>query len=238
MFPPHLIRLALFVLLLFPVALPVCADEGAAPPEDGLLGWSITPGIGVRVVSLEVKRHSDGYTGTLTNDGSFSDPIYLSLDIESPSWMLSPKVGLSVRSHSQTFRLTRQQVPSSTSTSGQDYADLGTSVQGYYSYLGPTVFYRMVDPTGDSRLGLGYGYWKAWFHGDIILAQDGAVTAGMPSTSIDGSTDGNTGLLLFWQVRGKKMLFEIAISSVAFSKPDYRFSLSELVMNVGYQIRF
>jgi len=238
MFPLHLIRLASFVLLLFPVALPVCADEGAAPPDDGLLGWSITPGIGVRVVSLEVKRHSDGYTGTLTNDGSFSDPIYLSLDIETPSWMLSPTVGVSVRSHSQTFRLTRQQVPSSTSTSGQDYADLGTSVQGYYSYLGPTVFYRMVDSTGDSRLGLGYGYWKAWFHGDIILAANGAASAGTASTSIDGSTDGAAGPMLFWQVRGKKMLFEIAISSVVFSKPDYRFSLNELVMSVGYQFRF
>jgi hypothetical protein len=214
------------------------ADEDEAPPEDPLLGWSITPGIGVRVVSLDVKRHSDGYTGTLTNDGSFTDPIYLSLDIESPSWMLSPKVGLSVRSHSQTFRLTRQQVPSSTSTSGQDYADLGTSVQGYYSYLGPTVFYRMVDATGDSRLGLGYGYWKTWFHGDIILAPDGAATMGMPRTSINGSIDGTTGPILFWQARGKQMLFEIAISRVVFSQPNYRYTLSELVMNVGYQIRF
>jgi hypothetical protein len=237
MFPSRLIAIALSIVLLS-VAGPAHSDEGAAPPEDGLLGWSITPGIGVRVVSLDVKRHSDGYTGTLTNDGSFSDPIYLSLDIESPSWMLSPKVGLSVRSHSQSFKLSRQQVPSSTSTNGQDYADLGTSVQGFYSYLGPTLFYRMVDPTGDSRLGIGYGYWKAWFEGDIILAENGAATPGTPSTSIDGSIDGTTGPMLFWQIRGKQLLFEIAVSNVTFSHPNYRFTLSELIMSVGYQFRF
>ncbi len=235
------VRLAVFttsVLLLFSIAAPVFADEDTAPPIGSLLGWSITPGIGVRVLSLDVERKSDGYTGTLTNDGSFTDPIFLSLDIESPSWMLTPKVGVSVRSHSQTFRLSRQQVPSSTSTSGQDYANFGTSVQGYYSYLGPTVFYRMPHATGDSRLGLGYGYWKAWFHGDIILAPNGAATAGTPRTSIDGSIDGNTGPLLFWQVRGKKMLFEIAISNVAFSQPDVRYTLRELIMRIGYQFHF
>lgn len=219
--------------------LPAYGDEGDVPPEDGLLGWSITPGIGVRVVSLEVKRHSDGFTGILTNDGSFSDPIYLSLDIESPSWMLrSSNVGFSVRSHSQTFQLSRQQIPSATNTSGQDYADLGTSVHGYYSYLGPAVFYRRGERNSDWRIGMGYGYWKTWFQGDIILAANSTATASMPRTSIDGSIKGNTGPMLFWQVRGKQMLFEIAVSNVTFSRPNYRYTLSELVMNIGYQIRF
>lgn len=226
------------VIFLSLTAIPIFADETEPSKEDSLLGWSITPGIGVRVVSLDVKRLSDGYTGRLTNDGSFSDPIYLSLNIESPSWMLSPKVGLSIRSISQTFRLSRQQVPSSTSTSGQDYVDVGTSVQGFYSYLGPTLFYRMVDATGDSRFGLGYGYWKAWFQGEIILDPNGAAASGMPSTSISGSTKGTPGPILFWQARGKRMLFEIAISQVVFSQPNYRFTLGELVMNVGYQFSF
>ena len=220
------------------IAAPAFAEDTETSKDDSLLGWSITPGIGVRVVSLDVQRHSDGYTGRLTNDGSFTDPIFLSLNIESPSWMLSSKVGISIRSFSQTFRLSRQQVPSSTSTSGQDYVDVGTSVQGFYSYLGPTMFYRMVDTTGDSRFGLGYGYWKAWFQGDIILGPNGTAAVGMPTTSISGSTTGATGPILFWQTRGKNMLFEIAISQAVFSQPNYRFTLSELVMSVGYQFRF
>lgn len=237
--PLHPLTVSAFsILLLFSVNSTALADEDPAPPEDPLLGWSITPGIGVRVVSLDVTRKSDGYTGTLTNDGSFTDPIYLSLDIETPSWMVSKAVGFSIRSHSQTFRLTRQEIPSSTSTSGQDYADLGTSVQGYYSYLGPTVFYRMVDPSGDSRFGLGYGYWKAWFHGDIVLAPDGAATAGMPSVSIDGSIDGSTGPIFFMQARGKRGVLEIALSSVSFSGLNYRFSLRELNMSIGYIVTF
>jgi len=233
----RVVRLSI-ALILFSIATGVTADETSAPPEDRLLGWSITPGIGVRVLSLDVERKSDGHTGTLTNDGSFTDPVCLLLEIESPSLMLSSSVGISLRSHAQTFRLSRQQVPSATSTSGQDYENFGTSVQGYYSYLGPTVFYRWTDATGDSRLGLGYGYWKAWFHGDIILAPNGAAVAGMPHTAIDGAIDGNTGPILFWQIRGKKALFEIAISNTTFSQPDYRYSLRELVMNLGYQIRF
>ena len=207
-------------------------------PVDGLLGWSITPGVGVRVISLDVTRKSDGYTGTLTNDGSFTDPIYFSLNIESPSWMFTPKVGVSIRSNNQTFRLTRQQIPSSTSTTGQDYADVGTSVQGVYSYLGPALFYRMVDGSGDSRLGLGYGYWKAWFQGTIVLDPNGDATSGQPATSISGSTNKSTGPILFWQSRGKNIVFEIAISRAMFSQTEYRYTLSELVMNLGYQFHF
>lgn len=226
--------------LFFCFAYPAHAIEAEnSPSDDKLLGWSITPGFGARVVSLEVKRRADGYTGTLTNDGSFSDPLYLSFDIESPSWMLaSSNWGLSVRSHAQTFKLSRQQVPSFTSTSGQDYADFGTGVRGYYSYISPVAFYRMGDASGDWRLGIGYGYWKTWFKGDIILAPDGAATAGMPRTGIDGSIKGNTGPMLFWQVRGRRMLFEISISDVAFSGSGNRYTLSELLMNIGYQIHF
>jgi hypothetical protein len=111
-------------------------------------------------------------------------------------------------------------------------------VQGYYSYLGPTVFYRMVDPSGDSRFGLGYGYWKAWFHGAIVLAPDGAATAGMPPVSIDGSIDGSTGPIFFMQARGKRGVLEIALSSVSFSGTNYRYSLRELNMSIGYIVMF
>jgi len=241
----------LSLLFLNAAPLPLRADEGTAPagapapppaetprPSDPLLGWSITPGIGVRVISLDVKQKSTGDTGTLTNDGSFSDPIYLAFDVESPSWMVSDNVGFSIRSHSQTFRLTRQQVPSTTTSSGNDYANLGTSVNGYYSYIGPTVFYRTPDASGDTRWGFGYGYWKAWFKGDIILAPDGAAVAGMPKTQIGGSIDGSTGPVLFFQGRGKKGVFEMAFSWVDFSGPDLRYSLRELNMSIGYIFTF
>lgn len=244
----RLARLAPAILIMLGVTTPVVAEDDAAPPpnpppvdrptRDPLLGWSITPGIGVRVVSLDVKEKSTGYTGTLTNDGSFTDPIYVSLDIETPSWMLSEKVGLSVRSHSQSFTITRQQVPSSTAPSGQDYADLGTSVRGYYSYIGPTLFYRTLDGGGDTRYGLGYGYWKAWFKGDIILAPGGAANTSIPPTVIDGAIDGTTGPILFIQGRGKNYLFEIAISRVTFRNADYVTTLSELGMSVGYTLTF
>lgn len=206
--------------------------------KDLIRGWSFTPGVGVRVVSLDVTRKSDGYTGTLTNDGSFTDPLYVSFNIETPGWMISDRIGLSIRNHSQTFDVSRQQVHSSTTQNGYDYADLGTSARGYYSYIGPTIFYRTTDGNGDTRVGAGYGYWKAWFHGDIILARDGAAARGMPRTSIDGSMDGDTGPMFFLQMRGGKYTFEIAISRVTFSKPDYETTLQELGMSLGYIVAF
>ncbi len=228
-------------------AVPAFAEEDLptvdSPPERPptkapLLGWTITPGIGVRVVTLDVTRKSDGYTGTLTNDGSFGDPIYLSLNIETPSWMISDRIGFSIRSRSETFEITRQEVPSATTQSGTDYVSLGTSVSGYYSYIGPTLFHRTVDRSGDTRWGVGYGYWKTWFDGDIILAPNGAAAPGMPRVRINGSVDGDTGPIFFLQGRANKYVFEIAISRVTFSSSDYETTLSELGMSVGYAVTF
>lgn len=208
------------------------------PNWDPLLNWSFTPGIGVRVVSLEITRKSDKYTGTLTNDGSFTDPIYLSFDIETPGFLLSNNVGISVRSHSQTFSVSNQKVPSSTTQSGTDYANLGTSARGYYSYFGPTIFYRILERDGDIRYGAGYGKWKAWFEGNIILAPNGAATPNMPKTRINGAIDGSTGPILFFQIRAKKYIFEVAISRVSFSNSEYDTTLDELGMSLGYTVSY
>lgn len=68
--------------------------------------WKFSPGVGLRGMTLSVKRKSDGYSGVLTNDdnardGHISDLYYYSLDIESPSWMLSRYIGVSLRSQTQ-----------------------------------------------------------------------------------------------------------------------------------------
>jgi len=220
-------------------------EESNVAPEPHLpaytyspASWGITPGVGVRVVTLDVRRKSDGYKGRLTNDGSFSDPIYFSIDLESPAYMVSPTLGFSLRANAQTFNISRQEISSSTTSTGYDYADLGTSVHGYYSYFGPQIFYRMADKNGDSRFGLGYGMWKAWFNGDIILGPKGDVNSSMPRTSVSDSIKDTMGPILYWQAHGQNMLFEISISQVSFSNARYETSLQELGMSVGYYISF
>src|SRR5687767_2580414 len=82
------------VFIALTMSLPVVwaeTEETETPaPEDkpagfGILGWTITPGIGVRLLDIDVTDRQTGAEGLVTNDGSFSNPIYLSLDIETPT---------------------------------------------------------------------------------------------------------------------------------------------------------
>jgi hypothetical protein len=235
----YLHRVLAVVICLLPPS--ILAQEEGNQKKDGLLGWTVTPGVGVRILDLRVKRGSDGATGTITNDGSFTGPMYAALNVESPTLLLNEKIGITVRGYATSFSLGNQRVKSTNTTStdsGEDIKDLGTSVKGQYSYVMPTIFYRSVDRTGDSRFGVGYGYWKTWFSGDIILAGDNAATAAMPKTSISGSTDGKYGVLLFWQARWPKGLFEIAINNVRFSADNYKYEMQEINMLIGYHFEF
>lgn len=213
-------------------------DSAAA--DGKLQGFSITPGIGVRLMDLTVTDKSNGTRGTITNDGSFFGPMYLSVDIESPAYLLSGRIGVSVRTYATRFDLDTQRVESSgTTTADNGLVDLGTNVRGYYSYVTPTLFYRISEQgKGDSRIGVGYGWWKAWFSGDIALAPGGAAGPSTPKSIIDGSIQGEGGWMLFWQTRGENAVFEISINGVAFSSADYRYEMQELNMMLGYQLRF
>jgi hypothetical protein len=206
-----------------------------------LLGWTITPGIGVRLLDIDVTSRRTGAEGLVTNDGSFSNPIYLSLDVETPTLVFG-RFGATVRAHTGSLKLDHQRFPDTagqTSTSGSggqdnDIHGVGTEVKASYRYLMPTLFYRWPAEGGDSRLGLGYGKWDARFSGDIYLTKDYDDVDSMRTTSIDGSVDGKKGLLLFWQWRFKSGLLEFAVNEVDFSNSEFEFGLSELNMMYGY----
>jgi hypothetical protein len=211
-------------------------------PGFGILGWTITPGIGVRLLDIDVTSKRTGAEGLGTNDGSFSNPIYLSLDIETPTLTFG-NFGATVRAHAGSLKLDHQRFPDSAgnesaSTSGgsepSDIHDVGTEVKASYNYLMPTLFYRWAADGGDSRLGLGYGKWDASFSGDIYLTKDHENVNSMRTTSIDGSVDGKKGLLLFWQWRFKSGLLEFSVNQVDFSNSAFEFNLNELNMMYGY----
>jgi hypothetical protein len=211
-------------------------------PGFGILGWTITPGIGVRLLSIDVASKRTGTEGFVTNDGSFSNPIYLSLDVETPTLTFG-NFGATVRAHSGSLKLDHQRFPDtagndSASTSGgsepSDIHDVGTEVKASYNYLMPTLFYRWAVKGGDSRLGVGYGKWDASFSGDIYMTKDHDKVDSMRTTSIDGSVEGKKGLMVFWQVRGASGLLEISFNEVEFSNSTFEFGLSELNMMYGY----
>ena len=203
--------------------------------------WRFTPGIGTRIVTLNVTRKSDGYTGELTNDdnvrdGHIGDLLYLSLDIESPSWMFSKDFGVSIRSQTQSINIFRQRVTSSRFENDEDIADLGTSAQGYYTYIGPTLFAKLNNFNSlglIERLGLGFVYWKANITGDIILAPNNDATSSMPKTNINDTINNTIGPFIYYQWLGKRFLFELSLTSVTFSNDQYKSKLEELNLSMG-----
>lgn len=208
-------------------------DGTATSAGFGILGWTITPGIGVRLLDIDVTSKSTGAEGRVTNDGSFSNPIYLSLDIESPTLTLG-KFGATVRAHTTSLKLDNQRFTEGGQTESDNIHDVDTEVKARYHYLMPTLFYRWASEGIDSRLGMGYGKWDASFSGDVLLSKDYSDAGAIAPTPVNGSVDGKKGILLFWQTRFRSGLFEISINEVDFSNSDFEFGMSELNMMYGY----
>ncbi|HEY3488176.1 MAG TPA: hypothetical protein VGL10_08925 [Gammaproteobacteria bacterium] len=238
----------LFVLLMSITVLWTTASAQSAETETpvdsnpglGILGWTITPGIGVRLLDIDVTSKRTGGQGNITNDGSFSNPIYFSLDIESPTLTFG-RFGATVRAHSTSLKLDHQRFSQGNDESADDtdnsgdIHDVGTEVKAKYNYLMPTLFYRWTDVDGgDLRLGLGYGKWDADFSGNMVLTKDFSEASSLSRTSISGKVDGKKGLLLFWQLRFKRGLLEFSINEVDFENENFEFNLSELNMMYGY----
>jgi hypothetical protein len=234
---------SIFPLLLalaagLPVARAQAPGTETPPPEDkpagfGILGWTITPGIGVRLLDIDVTDRLSGAAGRVTNDGSFSNPIYLSLDIETPTLTFG-NFGATVRAHATNLKLDNQRFNEGGETEDDNIHDVDTEVKASYKYLMPTLFYRWADTDAEGRFGLGYGKWDASFSGNILLSRDFGDYGSVPTTSIDGSVEGKNGLLVFWQTRFKSGLFEISFNEVDFSNTRFEFGLSELNMMYGF----
>lgn len=216
-------------------------DDAHSDSLDLLDIWKFSPGIGLRGVTLSVKRKSDGYSGVLTNDdnardGHISDLYYYSLDIESPAWMLSRYFGVSLRNQTQRIDIFLQKIPPLPPDNFDQVVDLGTSVHGYYSYIGPTLFgvLKERDDFGlKERLGLGFVYWKALFSGDIILAPNNNASANMPHTKISDAIDNSVGPIVYYQWLGERLLFEVTFASVRFSHNGYESTMDEFTAIAG-----
>jgi hypothetical protein len=240
-----IIRIAAIISLIFSSS--IYANENLSILEETIENinpleiWKFTPGIGARSISLDVTRKSDGYKGEITNDdnlrdGNITELLYFTMNIESPSWMFSSRNGISIRSQTQRINLHRQRVISPAFEEGQDFIDLGTSVEGYYTYIGPTLFAKLenINISGiTERIGAGFGYWKASINGDIVLAPNYEASTTIPSTNINDAIDNTIGPIAYYQWLGKNFLFEFSISSVTFKNNQYKSKLEEVNILLG-----
>jgi hypothetical protein len=228
------LKLVLIVLAVSGVALSCSAWADDNPPGPGVLGWTITPGIGMRLLDIYVTDRQTGARGRITDDGGLSDTIYFSLDIEAPALTFGD-FGLTVRAHSGTLKLTHQLfyegIPE-----GDDFAlrNVNTEVEGKIHYLMPILFYEAEEWGWNTRVGLGYGKWDASLSGDMLLSTDLNDIGSVQAVSINGSVSDRTSWLLFGQARLQHGLIELSVNDIEFSSNDHRFWLSELNIMYGY----
>jgi hypothetical protein len=125
---------------------------------------SLTIGYGIMQWVLDVKRTSDGATGTLVQRDDSS--LYISYSTK-PYFFTGSKFGYTVMVNYSDFDLTKQE------TENDKYADFGTEVHGYVVYAVPTLYYQWGEHREKGRfvrLGVGAGIGAARFSGTVRLS--------------------------------------------------------------------
>ena len=125
---------------------------------------SLTVGYGIMKWVLDVKRTSDGATGTLVQRDSSS--LYVSYSTK-PYFFEGSKFGYTIMVNYSDFDLTKQE------TENDKFADFGTEVHGYIVYAVPTLYYQWGEHRQKGRfvrLGVGAGVGAARFSGTVRLS--------------------------------------------------------------------
>jgi hypothetical protein len=185
---------ALLLIVFAACAVPAAAAEEKEKDSDfwwWIHGFEITPGVGLRTLSLDVHSKSNGTQGNLSNNFG-AGWLFGSINIESPSFQFGKTdFGASVYAYASGVRLDHQfvadpgQDPNGDQNSGSRQ-NVGTKVTGYYSYLVPALHYRKVAKDGSGfKIALGYGRWSGRFSGDVILTPHNRPATGLPKTPVD-----------------------------------------------------
>lgn len=229
--------------LLALVAVCVCvfgARPAGADETDG--GWrgkfSITPGVGLRHLGLDVVRTSDHYQGNLSND--VGDSAFAALNIETPEYQFGKSnFGLTIYAYAATVGLDHQWVadggasPSGTASGTRE--DVGTSVSGYYSYFVPALHFRWPHRGGsETKFALGYGSWAASFSGDIILTPNDTPAPGMTKTPIDVRVRKFAYLFLMQHKFESGWQTYLSVGGPTWKADGFEYKLEEVSLVLGY----
>jgi hypothetical protein len=215
----------------------------SATANENLSGWvgdfTFTPGIGLRHQGLHVTRVADGMQGSLAP--SMSSKLFAALNIESPSYQFGDSNwGFSVYAYAANVALDEQWVAdggtnSSTGADSGTYTDVGTSVSGHYSYVVPSLHYRIANRDGgEAKFALGWGKWIASFSGNIILTPDDTPAPGMPTTPIDVNVTKNAYLVMMQYRSASKWQVYMSIGGPTWQQNGYDLKLEEIALVFGY----
>lgn len=221
-------------LVLLPLAL--CAPNLSAAEDESHWwnGFTISPGIGARHLGLDVTRKSDGANGNISQAGAAQ--LFAAFSVTTPEYPLGDSHwGLALRMYSSFVTLDHQwydyhSTDTTTGTSQGERVNVGTKVSGYYTYIIPSLDYRL----GGLLFALGVGPWSANLDGDIILTQDKRPAKGMPTSNVSFSTQNAIAYMVTLSYTSSNAwLIEMTVGGTQFSDSTYRYQMEEVAITVG-----
>lgn len=132
--------------------------------------FHIYPGINLNRFQMSVQQREAEENRTLAVMRHSPDKIDLQLDAASQGWRINEWLGFDIMIHSQQIYFNRQITEDpDTSESIQindEGTDLGTRINGYYSYIMPAVEFG-GEKTHGFKAGIGLGIGSGWMGGTV-----------------------------------------------------------------------
>ena len=198
---------------------------------------TISPGLSLRSPTVNMARKSDGQEASMTDPGSVGLVLNIKIqDFDFPG----TRFGATLFLYSGYFTADRQ-------FAGVDGGevqteDLGTSIAGYYTYLVPSLYYRIPGSAPDGKpmtVGLGAGKGRVSFKGDAIFGPDRQVGSSQPRTSLDVQSKESFAWVAFFNVDlSENWRLRVSVTTVRFSVDDYKGDMEEFMITLSRPIRF
>ncbi|MDH5228554.1 MAG: hypothetical protein OEY38_00630 [Gammaproteobacteria bacterium] len=201
-------------------------------------GFSINPGVGLRMMSFFVTRKADDYSGSIASWGG--SRLFWGLNIGTPSYAFkNTNLGVSLQSFSSYVIMDSQWYDYNIETPVEGEAlgeriNLGTSVKGFYNYLVPMVHYQMRG----LRFAAGVGVWRADFAGDIVLAPNTQPNDSMPSESVKVGLSKIAYLALLRLTSRSGWQMNMTVGGPRWNDKAYDYKMEEISMSVAKQFVF
>jgi hypothetical protein len=183
-------------------------------------------GYGVVQWAMDIQRRSDGASARLVNRDD--DALFISYGSK-PTFIRDSNFGYTFMVNFVDFSMKRQTI------AGQEFADVGTEVNGYLIYAVPTVYYQWGERSNRNRfirLGAGVGLGAARFSGTAQLS------TGETIHTQQHSFEPRLALSNFLAARWNYLDFSVSYASPRLYGDGYDIKVSDFSASLGLVFYF